>query len=230
MTTTINADNGAISGTAGLKQTADSSGVLALQTNGTTAISISTAQVVSFTNPLPGSTGASLVLIQRQTPSAVATCDFTTGIDSTYDEYLFTLTDVLPATDGAGLRGRVSEDAGSNFKAGGSDYAYETANVTAGAWAVSSSNGADHARLSGGVGSAAAKGISGEVRLFAPSGTANNKKMTSVTTAQDAAARGFNVSGCVYVGTTNAVNGFRFLFSSGNITSGTIALYGVRKS
>ena len=61
MAVTINADNGAISGSAGLKQTADSTGVLALQTNGTTAVSISTAQVVTLTNALPiasGGTGA----------------------------------------------------------------------------------------------------------------------------------------------------------------------------
>ena len=48
MTTTINADNGVVSGSAGLKSSADSSGVLALQTNGTTAISIDTSQAVTF--------------------------------------------------------------------------------------------------------------------------------------------------------------------------------------
>lgn len=44
MASSINADNGVVSGSAGLKSTADSSGVLALQTNGTTALSINTAQ------------------------------------------------------------------------------------------------------------------------------------------------------------------------------------------
>lgn len=61
MAVTINADNGAVSGSAGLKQSADSTGVLALQTNGTTAVSISTGQVVTLTNALPvasGGTGA----------------------------------------------------------------------------------------------------------------------------------------------------------------------------
>jgi hypothetical protein len=61
MAATINADNGAVSGSAGLKSSADNSGVLALQTNGTTAVSVSTAQVVTLTNALPvasGGTGA----------------------------------------------------------------------------------------------------------------------------------------------------------------------------
>ena len=61
MAVTINADNGAVSGSAGLKSSADSTGVLALQTNGTTAVSVSTAQVVTLANALPvasGGTGA----------------------------------------------------------------------------------------------------------------------------------------------------------------------------
>ena len=61
MAATINADNGAVSGSAGLKSSADSTGVLALQTNGTTAVSVSTAQVVTLANALPvasGGTGA----------------------------------------------------------------------------------------------------------------------------------------------------------------------------
>jgi hypothetical protein len=46
MATTINADNGVSSGSAGLKESADSSGVLALQTNGTTAVTVDTSQNV----------------------------------------------------------------------------------------------------------------------------------------------------------------------------------------
>jgi hypothetical protein len=50
MPSTLNADNGAVSGSAGLKSTADSSGVLALQTNGTTALSIDTSQNITTVN------------------------------------------------------------------------------------------------------------------------------------------------------------------------------------
>jgi len=57
MATTINADDGAVSGSAGLKYSSDSTGVLALQTNGTTAVSVSTAQVVTLTNALPVASG-----------------------------------------------------------------------------------------------------------------------------------------------------------------------------
>jgi len=46
MTTTINADNGVVSGSAGLKSSADATGVLALQTNGTTAVTVDASQNV----------------------------------------------------------------------------------------------------------------------------------------------------------------------------------------
>jgi hypothetical protein len=53
MAVTINADDGSVSGSAGLKQAADATGVLALQTNGTTAVTIGTNQNTVF-----NSTGA----------------------------------------------------------------------------------------------------------------------------------------------------------------------------
>jgi len=52
MTSTINAST-----TAGIVTTADTSGVLALQTAGTTAVSISASQVVTLTNALPVASG-----------------------------------------------------------------------------------------------------------------------------------------------------------------------------
>ena len=53
MATNINADDGVVSGVAGLKTSADNSGVLVLQTNGTNAVTVGTNQNVVF-----NSTGA----------------------------------------------------------------------------------------------------------------------------------------------------------------------------
>lgn len=53
MATNINADNGVVSGSAGLKTSADSSGVLALQTNGITAVAVDTSQNVGIGNTSP---------------------------------------------------------------------------------------------------------------------------------------------------------------------------------
>jgi hypothetical protein len=53
MANTINADNGVSSGSAGLRETADSSGILALQTNGTTAVTVDTSQNVGIGTASP---------------------------------------------------------------------------------------------------------------------------------------------------------------------------------
>jgi hypothetical protein len=62
MASTILSDNGVISGSAGIKSSADGTGVLALQTTtsggtATTAVSISTSQVVTLTNALAEASG-----------------------------------------------------------------------------------------------------------------------------------------------------------------------------
>jgi hypothetical protein len=68
MTTFINADNGVVSGVAGLKYSADSSGLLAFQTNTTTALTIDTTQGVTFAtgllanNPFAGSYTSGIVI------------------------------------------------------------------------------------------------------------------------------------------------------------------------
>lgn len=48
MASSLNADNGVVSGSAGLKSTADSSGVLALQSNGTTGLTLNTSLAVGI--------------------------------------------------------------------------------------------------------------------------------------------------------------------------------------
>ena len=80
MAAAINADDGVVSGSAGLKSSADATGVLALQTNGTTAISISAAQVVSFTNQ-PTYTGGTANGVMFLNGSKVVT----TGTALTFD-------------------------------------------------------------------------------------------------------------------------------------------------
>ena len=46
MASTINSDNGVVSGSAGLKSSADATGVLALQSNGTTGITLNTSLAI----------------------------------------------------------------------------------------------------------------------------------------------------------------------------------------
>ena len=101
MAVTINADNGVSSGSAGLKESADSSGVLALQTNGTTAVSISTGQVVTLTNALPvasGGTGQTTytdgqLLIGNTTGNTLTKTTLTAGTGTLIVSYMVNLSD-----------------------------------------------------------------------------------------------------------------------------------------
>ena len=45
-----------------------------------------------------GDLGGNMVLLSTQTASASATISFTSGIDSTYDEYVFKFYDIHPST------------------------------------------------------------------------------------------------------------------------------------
>lgn len=83
MASSLNADNGVISGSAGLKSSADSSGVLALQTNGTTAISIDTSQNVT----MAGSLGSTRI---NPRVSASASASTLTPDISAFDQYCYT--------------------------------------------------------------------------------------------------------------------------------------------
>jgi hypothetical protein len=84
MASTLNSDNGAVSGSAGLKYSADSTGVLALQTNGTTAVTVDASQNVTMagrtTNPTtisvgnatPAASGAGITFPATQSASTDA--------------------------------------------------------------------------------------------------------------------------------------------------------------
>jgi len=76
MPSTILSDNGVTSGTSGIKTTGSNDGTLALQTTtaggaATTALSISTAQVVTLTNALPVASGGSGVTTSTGTGANV---------------------------------------------------------------------------------------------------------------------------------------------------------------
>jgi hypothetical protein len=57
----------------------------------------------------------SLILLSTQTASASATISFTTGLDSTYDEYVFKFINMHPATDNSNFSFNFSTDSGSNY-------------------------------------------------------------------------------------------------------------------
>jgi hypothetical protein len=129
---------------------------------------------------------------------------------------------------------RVSENAGANWKSGAADYEYNGVFQPSGAAGVQigdASQGDDKIVLTGAAGNAAGEGISGTIRIFGPAATANHNftaDLVQWTSQATSELRRYSVAGG-YNGSTNAINGVRFYMQAGNIASGVIALYGLRK-
>lgn len=170
-----------------------------------------------------------LVLIQTQVASGAAQVDFTIGIDSAFDEYLFNYSDVTPGSDTNHLYMRASIDGGSSFLTTNA-YAYAgDRHSGAGAGFVDGASAADQIILNGnGMGTDTGEFCSGNARLFAPSGTSRYKGVVSQSFQRAADAVYYHKVQGAAILTTSAVNAIRFLAGSGNL-NGTFSLYGVRK-
>jgi hypothetical protein len=176
----------------------------------------------------------SLTHIATQTASSSASLSFTSGIDSTYKEYIFYFVNIHPATDGAFFT--FQSDTGTNtnynqtitsthFQArhdeGDSDtsLAYNTGNDQA--------QGTSFHKLSNTIGNDNDQSLSGFCHVFNPSSSVFVKHFISnIQHSQDANFT-FNVYTAGYFNTTTAITRFQFKMSSGNIDAGDICLYGI---
>ena len=195
----------------------------------------SVSAVTSFAN----ASGGTLILLSTQTASASATISFTTGLDSTYDEYIFKFINIHPATNSAHFTFNGSTDSGSNYnvtKTTSTFRAYHqeddlNANLNYES-AFDLAQSTAFQELNYNAGNNNDDNSTGSLTLFNPSSTTYVKHFIarlgySHTTVTPAALDAFTAG---YFNTTSAINAIRFQFSSGNIDDGIIKLYGVKKS
>ncbi len=190
--------------------------------------------VTAFTFTSPDGTNLRLesneakVLLATATASSSATLDFINLIG--FSHYVFEFSNIVPATDAAGIWVRVSSDNGATWLSGGTDYAIAGFNVdTSGASGVTANNGTSLWGISPGISNASSVGASGTVKFLDFNGSRFKHVEAHVSTYQ--AVTGYVVwSGLsmLYHGSTTALNGVRFLLSSGNISTGIIKCYGIR--
>lgn len=180
-----------------------------------------------------GDTGSAVVLIDVLNPAAASQADLTKGISADYDEYVIKLTNIVPGTNDDSLWLRVSEDGGSTFKSGGTDYRYAfNVGTDTPTNAAVGSAGSAQLQVSGSVSNTAADGgMNGEIRFFNPSSTSAKKVFTWVLSyyRSTGTVQHYTVGGGRFQLDNNAINAVRVMYSSGTIT-GNIALYGRRKS
>ena len=199
------------------------------------SINVCNNNSMSAITSLPsGVGGGSLVLIATQTSSSSSTISFTSGIDSTYKEYIFKFIDIHPATDGASFQFNMSIDTGSNYNVTKTTTYFTAYNYESGGTpAVSYASNVDLAQstafqnVNSGVGSDNDQCAVGTLHLFDPSNTTFVKHFLTCGNTYESSDLNSNVFVAGYGNTTSAVDAVQFKFSSGNIDSGTIKLYGV---
>ena len=191
---------------------------------------------LSAVTALPASiSGGGLNLISTQTASSSASIDFTSGLDSTYKEYIFKFINIHPATDSVSFQFNLSIDGGSNYnvtKTTTEFSAYHNEGDSATALGYNAVNDLaqstnDQKLSSSNLGNGNDEAFVGTLHLFDPSSTTFVKHFISRVSFyhnSDYAIDGF-IAG--YGNTTSAVNAVTFKMSSGNIDAGTIKLYGV---
>ena len=198
------------------------------------AIKVANNNSLSAITALPSAvSGGAMTLLETQTASSSATISFTSGIDSTYKEYLFTFNNMHPATDMVDFQFQVNASGGSGFnetitssyfrayhtEADGTGFGYYTSGDLA--------QGTGFQMLSDDWGNANDESLSGYLRFFEPSSTTFVKHFIgSIQQVHgDQAAWTGHMAG--YVNTTSAIDEVQFKASSGNIDAGDICLYGI---
>ena len=199
------------------------------------SINVCNNNSMSAITSLPsGVDGGSLNLIATQTASSSSTISFTSGIDSTYKEYIFKFFDIHPSADDKTFQFNMSADSGSNYNVTKTTTVFK-ANHDEGdsATNLTYDTGEDLAQgtgfqtLGNGVGGDNDQSLSGILHLFDPSNTTFVKHFISTIQyyAFNDYTNNFYVAG--YGNTTSAVDAVQFKFNSGNIDSGVIKLYGI---
>ena len=179
----------------------------------------------------------SLKLLSTQTASGSASVSFTTGIDSTYDEYWFVFNKIHPsASITGGFFVNFSTDGGSNYNVTKTTTVFQAqlseTNTEAGVsyqTAIDLAQSTADQRICYNLYNGNDECMAGILKLYNPSSTTYVKHFISNTSNYFASSRHHNFFVGGYCNTTSAVNGVIFRFNTGNIDDGTIQLFGVKQ-
>jgi len=195
---------------------------------------ISNGTTIFDNGSMASSFGSSLKFISKATASTSSSIEFTSGIDSSYNEYIFYFVSMHPSTDLVSFQFNMSTDGGSNYnvtKTSTFFRAFHTESDSGDSleyYAPSdlAQSTSDQILCQAG-GNANDEGVSGFLHLFNPSSTTFVKHFiaTGLTASLNETQQQFHIGG--YGNTTSAVNAVKFQMSSGTIDSGNIILYGV---
>jgi len=171
-----------------------------------------------------------LVLLQTQTASNSASISFTSGIDSTYDVYIFKFISITSTSDAAHMSFQMGSSydtnmTSTNFQARHSedntvaDLAYDNG------WDQSGGTGFQQLLIK--LGTGASKAGSGELYVFSPSSTTYVKQFLFRGTTFASNDYAYDSYTAGYFNVTTALSQIQFKATAGNLDTGTLKMYGL---
>ena len=177
--------------------------------------------------------GGGPVLISTHTASGASSVDITSGIDSTYDEYMFVFTDIGPATDGAEFQFQVNAAGQSGFNETITSTYFMAQHYESGATSTLAyftnmdlAQGTGNQKLTH-QGNDADQASVVILHLFSPASTTYVKHFYFQGSAYQSDDRNYNAFGAGYINTTAAIDEISFYMSGGNF-DGVIQMYGIK--
>ena len=174
-----------------------------------------------------------MVKISTQTASGDSTLDFTSGIDSTYQQYHFEFTEINLATDGAEFQFQTDVGTDTSYNVGMTTIVYHAESPQGGGnGSFTYSNARDQHQgtafqdLFPDAGNGSDEGAFGFLRVQNPSSSTYTKNFMSRMDGHHQNDLAFSMTVGGFINTTYALTRFRFKSSSGNF-DGRITMYGV---
>ena len=182
-------------------------------------------------------TGA-LVLLSTQTASSSASLSFTSGIDSTYDSYVFKFINIHPSVDAAEFTFQVDTGTNTNYNQTMTTTHFRAfhneADTATSLGYVSDSDqaqGTSFQRIIREIGADNDQSGSGTLQLFNPSSSVFVKHFIARgNDSSSASGVDYSIDNYTagYINTTTPITRVQFKMSSGNIDDGIIKMYGVK--
>ena len=199
------------------------------------AINLANNNSLANITALPSSiSGGAMTLLATQTASGSANLSFTSGIDDTYDSYVFKFYNIHPATDGANFTFQADTGTNTSYNQTITSTFFSAYHNEAGSAAnLVYDTGADQAQgtsfqeTDSGIGSDNDQCKVGNLTIYKPSSSVFVKHFICVSNNYVLSDYSQNDFIAGYFNTTTALTRFQFKMSSGNIDAGDICLYGI---
>ena len=199
------------------------------------AINLANNSSLANITALPSSiSGGAMTLISEQTASSSATISFTSGIDSTYDSYVFKFINIHPSAESRFVF-QTSTNGGSSYGVTATTTFFQAYHKEDNSdQALTYNAGEDQAQSTDFINfgeqidpSSSDHSNSGELFVYSPSSTTFVKHFMARQSQNYVVGYLNNPFIAGYFNTTTAINAFQFKMESGNIDSGVIKLYGI---